>query len=410
MRRLLLISIAISPGAISPIVLADDRADVCGDPTTPVVSDIAFIQTEQGTELGEADPSPVYYGTPKPTHVPLTPGQMMAIGTFRGCSGTVVADGWVLTAKHCGISRSSRFYIGEDPKNPNISFGVSAVYSMRSSDLVLVKLSKPVSEVAPEVEPIPLFTGKLDKSWIGETAEGSGYGNQETGRSGEREFTAEPIHGYESDQVVVNGEGKHGLARGDSGGPLMVIARDGTVRVVGALFWGDSSNVGLDRYTRVDVHREWVEGHLGPLPEPEPVDAEPSLVVNCPDGSTRHTSSTYAFRDRICKSGDKYMAYHEGTWWTWSGKLNATEMQFKHPGSGALRTFGAGDLAVTAAPGTVNNILYPEGTAVPIPEGGEPVAEVVREEETQTTTQGTTTHHNHNHGSSGGFFRRLFGR
>ena len=399
MRRILLI-----PLALSPLAMADERAELCGDPTANVVSDFSFLETAPG----DLEPSPVYYGTPKPAHVPLTKGQLLAIGNFYGCTGTIIADGWVLTAKHCKLGKNAKFWIGEDPKNPDISFGVSAVYNHRDSDLTLIKLSRPVSEVAPQVEPIYLFDGELDKSWIGKTVEASGYGGQETGRKNEREFTAEPIHHFSKDLVAVDGEGKHGLAFGDSGGPLMAIADDGTVRVIGALNWGDTSNVGIDRYTRIDVHRKWIEGILGPLPRPEPVDSKPALVVNCPDGSSKHTSSTYAFRDRICKRGETYMAYHEGTWWTYSGKLNASEMQFKHPASGALRTFNAGELAVTAEPGTVYNIVFPEGTAIPIPEVGEPIAQTTEEVDDEPRTQSTT--HNHNHGSGGGLLRRLFGR
>ncbi|MEL6177933.1 MAG: trypsin-like serine protease, partial [Myxococcota bacterium] len=64
--------------------------------------------------------------------------------------------------------------------------------------------------------------------------------------------------------ITIDGEGERGVCFGDSGGPLMVIASDGTVRIAGVLSGGDGSCVGRDNYTRVDVFRDWIESYTGP--------------------------------------------------------------------------------------------------------------------------------------------------
>ena len=131
-------------------------------------------------------------------------------------------------------------------------------------------LNRDARELAPSVEPVPLFTGTLDSSWIGTTAEASGYGQQENGRSGEREFTAEPIVRVQGNLVTIDGQGQRGVCFGDSGGPLFVTAPDGTTRVIGDLSYGDPSCLGRDNYTRTDIHRTWIEGYTGPTLPPGP--------------------------------------------------------------------------------------------------------------------------------------------
>jgi hypothetical protein len=58
--------------------------------------------------------------------------------------------------------------------------------------------------------------------------------------------------------------GERGVCFGDSGGPLMVLGTDATVRVAGALSFGDPSCVGRDRYTWTDLVVGWIEGFTGP--------------------------------------------------------------------------------------------------------------------------------------------------
>lgn len=239
---------AADPGDDGPLVPPDtpDPTDACGD-------------------LRAANA--VYYGTAEPTVVPLGPGQALAIGTFNGCSGTVIAPTWVLTATHCGLSAGAELCVGE--QSPDTCLGSSRVYDNPAGDMTLVELDGDARDALPGLVPIPILTEDMDAGWLGRTAEAAGYGAQEDGSSGEREFTAEPIASLDGDILTIDGEGRHGVCFGDSGGPVMVVASDGTARVAGDLSNGDGSCVGQDNYTRVDVHRAWIEEHTGPTTPPD---------------------------------------------------------------------------------------------------------------------------------------------
>lgn len=220
--------------------------------------------------------SAVYFGTERPTHVPLTEGQILAVGKIGGCSGTLIAPRWVLTATHCGLSRGDSFCMGTDPRRPVDCVRAARVIAHPTSDSTLVELERAATDAMPGVEPVPLFTGTLDRSWIGRRVELAGYGQNERGGYGVRAFTAQPLVALRGDMVSTDGEGRHGVCYGDSGGPMFVIASDGSVRVAGSLTGGDGSCVGVDEYTRVDVYYDWMVGYTGEPPAPPGGGTEPT--------------------------------------------------------------------------------------------------------------------------------------
>ncbi len=206
----------------------------------------------------------VYFGTDEPTHLPMSPGQQWAVANFNGCSGTLIAPTWVLSATHCGHRRGASVCFGQTPRNSDVCVNAARVIENPQADQTLVELDRDMTQVMPGIVPIPILTEELGQDWIGRTAEAAGYGQQDDGGFGTRKFTAQPIVRVQGNDVTIDGEGRRGVCFGDSGGPLMVIANDGTVRVVGDLSNGDGSCVGRDNYTRVGRYRDWIEQHTGP--------------------------------------------------------------------------------------------------------------------------------------------------
>lgn len=299
---------------------ARDDGDDPNDPNDPDPNDPDPNdgQCPANTNKSALGAGAVYFGTRNPSHVPLTASQMRAIvGVGEGrppgasCSGTLITDTVVLTATHCTEGQSAtRFYVtfGVDDFNPELTVDVIEKTEHPSLDIAMLRLAeRPADRI--DVTPIAAFAGTLRESDIGEIFEQAGFGQTQSGDSDGRMFVAEPFDGFESGGFLrVDGEDRHGVCFGDSGGPSLRLTAEGDVRVVGALSFGDPSCTGVDRYTRVDLSRDWLEAFAGPIPAPgqsRPGCGNVTAAGRCsPDGRVAEFCADDALVQDACATGE----------------------------------------------------------------------------------------------------------
>ncbi len=316
-----------------------DPADP-GDPNDPQVDPEPepVDLCAEGPSKGLPSVGNFYYGTDTPEYLTtMTAGQMLAIGNYGFCTGTIITDEWVLSAEHCGISPGDQFCVGPNPGNPNICFTIVESYDHPGgADMTLSRLDVPYYQRAPDLEPLRILEEALHQGWIGEPAEAAGYGQQEDGSSDRREFTDEVIVEIDDDKISIDGQGQSGVCFGDSGGPVMVYDSAGTIRVAGALSWGDPSCVDVDHFTRVDLYYDWIVSLAGaPAPSGPVPCGTVSTLGSCdiPGGKATYCGADGNLVVDTCSGGD-VCGYNqgEGGWRCMSAALD--------PCSGA-GTFGS---------------------------------------------------------------------
>lgn len=219
---------------------------------------------DPANECAAATRMAIYFGSQDAGRLELSASERAAIGLVMPvtgdalCTGVVLPRGWVLTARHCDAGVPLLF------GSSDASAGRIAVTSTKQHpeyDVMLLELAD--GGTSSGVTPISLWSGLIDQSWVGVPATLAGVGETQTGALGALRFVDEPVTSVDDIEIRVDGAGKSGACGGDSGGPLLVAAEDGSARVAGVLSRGSQSCVGIDAYTRVDRIREWVVAVIG---------------------------------------------------------------------------------------------------------------------------------------------------
>jgi hypothetical protein len=243
-----------------------------------VVSHVALalaLGCHDGQRPGSAEPNtvvqPVVNGTREPQTVPLSDGQIMALGWLYPpgtpeeviCTGTLVAPDVVVTARMCTTSASDGrigFGIGVDPASPEALFDSSAIYAHDEVDVALIVLEEDAIASGVEINPIPLNTHDISDSAVGRAVQVGGFGETQDPETDGRLFATVTVTEVTDEEIVVDGQGEQGLCFGDSGGPVIDVDPDGSPVVLAVESWGDSSCVDVDHTVRLDpLFDDWIE-------------------------------------------------------------------------------------------------------------------------------------------------------
>jgi secreted trypsin-like serine protease len=201
---------------------------------------------------------PIYFGTTEPQQLVLGAAERAAIGLVLPvsedalCTGILLPGGWVLTARHCDTGVALRF---ETSGVTATSTAVTGIVHHPEHDVMLLE---PDAGTPLAAAPIPLWGDRIDESWVGAPVTLAGVGQTETRSVGALRFAEERVVLVDETEIRVDGAGVSGACIGDSGGPLLVAAADGSARIAGVLDRGARSCVGVDVYTRVDRIHDWV--------------------------------------------------------------------------------------------------------------------------------------------------------
>ncbi len=231
--------------------------------------------TQDRTPCSGTTAQAIYYGQDSPEALDASTEELLAVGALEDsagtalCSATLIASGWVLTARHC--ASLGDLWFRTEFEGLRVRAFAARHHDHPQRDIALLELSIEPGQPLDHLRPIEPWNAAVDDTWVGRRVTLAGLGETEHGTRGDRRFVEEPITEITNDYIEVNGAGRNGACGGDSGGPLLF--RDpsaGQIRMLGVLSLGDSSCLGRDRYVRTDANSAWIGNVLAAAPSHPP--------------------------------------------------------------------------------------------------------------------------------------------
>lgn len=221
---------------------------------------------------------PLFRASATETYLQMAPEQMSAFSRIvsageseASCSGVFVARDWLLTAAHClEIEQPLVVAVVEGTVMATPAIRMDAHPDL---DLALVAINgEELEAVGYTPSPLAIDVDGAGLS-IGDLVELAGFGETESGGTGQLGFLVEAVQALDSSSITVDGAGLSGACRGDSGGPLLRRSAEGRVVVAGILALGSDTCTGRDSYVAVSAAEEWLRGVLGsPVTSPASCD------------------------------------------------------------------------------------------------------------------------------------------
>nr|ADD38646.1 Chymotrypsin-like elastase family member 2A [Lepeophtheirus salmonis] len=201
---------------------------------------------------------------------------LASVYTFGACTGSVLDENWIITAKHCIIPlegakvRVGVHSIADGAYEPNMQTrNSSEIHVSSTGDFALIKLESPL-ELNEYVRPVCLPTREdANMTFVGKSTTITGWGINSFDRTTYPElYFAKNVKVIECNWrgvICTDSNPGKAICFGDSGGPLNYEMEDGKYMQIGVnrLVTNPKCVGGINGYARMTSHLDFIQEITG---------------------------------------------------------------------------------------------------------------------------------------------------